>query len=99
MYNYEQGDIIKVDGLAHPALVISNDFFNSSGKARVCPILSAAIEGPLHIYVESKRTKGFVLCEQIKYVDLKKRAFNPIGRISYFDMINIADAIQGIFEY
>ena len=99
MHMYEQGDIIKVSGLEHPALVISNNFFNSSGMAMVCPILSSASEGPLHIYVESKRTKGFVLCEQVRYVDLNKRAFNPLGRISYYEMMNISDAIQGIFEY
>lgn len=99
MHSYEQGDIIKVSGLDHPALVISNNFFNSSGKAMVCPILPSAVEGPLHIYVESKRTKGYVLCEQVRYVDLQKRAFNSMGRISYYEMMNISDALQGIFEY
>ena len=30
----EQGDFLKVDGVAHPVFVVSNNFFNRSGKVR-----------------------------------------------------------------
>ncbi|MDD6051486.1 MAG: type II toxin-antitoxin system PemK/MazF family toxin [Clostridiales bacterium] len=49
--------------LEHPVLVVSNNFFNQSGMALVCPILKNAVEGPLHIQlkespVESKNDPG-----------------------------------------
>ena len=42
MAKVEQGDLLKVAGLAYPVIVVSNDFFNESGKAIVCPIMKNA---------------------------------------------------------
>ena len=41
----EQGDLLNVDGLSCPVIVVSSNFFNRSGKAVVCPILRRAAAG------------------------------------------------------
>lgn len=33
-----QGDILKIEGIRHPVLVVSKDFFNTSGEIIGCPI-------------------------------------------------------------
>ena len=45
----EQGDLLKVQGIAQPVIVVSNNFFNQSGMAILCPIAQRAIPSPLHM--------------------------------------------------
>lgn len=58
-----------------PALVLSNYSFNRFTKmALVCPITSNTKEFPLHVSLKhTKKTKGVVMCEQIKAVDFIAR--------------------------
>jgi mRNA-degrading endonuclease toxin of MazEF toxin-antitoxin module len=95
----EQGDILKVEKLNSPVLVVSKNFFNQSEEAIVCPIIKSAGLDPLHICIKAEDISGFVLCEQMRLLDLRVREFKKTGRIKYADIINITDAIQGIFDY
>ena len=95
----EQGDMLRVGGITHPIIVVSNNFFNQSGKIIGCPIVKNAIEGPLHIKLKDSTIEGFVLCEQVKYLDLKARRFSKLSATHYFDIINISDAVMGMFDY
>ncbi len=99
MVSIEQGDLLRVSGIAHPVIVVSNNFFNESGKAIVCPILSNAVEGPLHIRLKDCIVEGYVLCEQVKYLDLKARRFSKLTATHYFDIMDISDAVMGMFDY
>ena len=99
MMRVEQGDLLKVTGLACPVMVVSNDFFNESGKAIVCPIVKDAVEGPLHIRLKNCRVEGYVLCEQVRYVDLSARGFAKLTDAHYFDIMDISDAVMGMFDY
>ena len=47
MAAFEQGDLLKVSGISFPVIVVSNDLFNSTGKAVVCPIEKNIAAGPL----------------------------------------------------
>ncbi|NLJ59095.1 MAG: type II toxin-antitoxin system PemK/MazF family toxin [Tissierellia bacterium] len=88
----KQGDIIKLD-LDHqagheqagyrPAVVISNDFFNSKVNLTiVCPITNTKRAFPLHIPLDNRTiTTGFVSCEHIKALDLNARRYKVIERI------------------
>ena len=38
-----QGDILKIEKIKHPVLVVSKDFFNSSGEIIGCPIITDSI--------------------------------------------------------
>lgn len=99
MVKIEQGDLLKIDGLNHPAIVVSNAFFNTSGKAIVCPIVKSAVEGPLHIKLKQGSVEGYVLCEQVRYVDLAARHFARLTAAHYYDIMDISDAVMGIFDY
>lgn len=95
----EQGDLLKISGISHPVIVVSNDFFNQEGKIIACPIVPEASEGPLHIQLKDLPVSGYVLCEQVKYIDLANRRFSKISAMHYFDVIDISDAVMGIFDY
>lgn len=99
MKKVEQGDLLKVGGLVYPVMVVSNNFFNESGKAIVCPIMKDAVEGPLHIQLKDCPVEGYVLCEQVRFVDLKARRFSKMAETHYFDIMDISDAIMGMFDY
>jgi len=43
--------------------------------------------------------EGFVLCEQVKYMDLASRRFYKLTETHYFDIMDISDAVASIFEY
>lgn len=101
MIDFSQGDIIKISGFKNKFLIVSkNAFIKMTNVFHVCPMLDNYVEGPLHIAVEGKeRAKGTVICEQVKLIDPAARACTRIDRIPYDSIMNISDAIQGIFEY
>ena len=99
MVKINQGDLLRINGLSYPVIVVSNNFFNGSGKAIVCPILKNVIPGPLHIELTDSPIEGYVVCEQVKYVDLTVKRFAKLTDSYYYDIMNISDAVMGIFDY
>lgn len=99
MAQFEQGDLLKIDGIQEPVIVVSNDVFNQSGKAIVCPIVQSAQEGPLHIKLKDSSVQGVVLCEQVRYLDLAARRFHKLTATHYFDIMDISDAVVSMIEY
>lgn len=99
MAGVEQGDLLKVEGIQSPVIVVSNIFFNQSGTAIVCPIMKKAIPGPLHIELKDSVVQGYVLCEQVRYLDLSSRRFSKMAQTNYFDIMDISDAVVSMFEY
>ena len=93
-----QGDILKVEHIRHPVLILSKDFFHTSGEIIGCPITERAVEGPLHIYVRTEELEGYVQCEKLALLDLNVRGHRKISRLKPYDIIEISDAVQGIFE-
>lgn len=94
-----QGDIIKIEKIERPVLVTSKDFFNQSGEIIGCPIFVDSSGSPLHIYVKTEETIGYVQCEKLALLDLRVRGYKKIDRLPLTDIMNITDAIQGIFDY
>lgn len=94
-----QGDLLKIRRIQYPVLVVSKDFFNSSGEIIGCPVYDASTESPLHIFISTDEVKGYVQCEKLALLDLKAREYQRIDRLALKDMINIVDAVQGIFDY
>lgn len=97
--NIEQGDIISVEKLSGNFLVVSKNFFNATEQVILCPIVTDTFCDALHIPLKVDEIEGIVMCEQMRLVDLKYRGYTIIAHISYDDIINITDAIQGIFDY
>jgi len=94
-----QGDIILIEHIKHPVLVVSKDLFNSSGSIIGCPIFKHSSDGPLHIPIVAPAYQGYAQCENLAFLDMKVRGYRKIGSVQLLDRINISDAIQSIFEY
>ncbi len=99
MFSIEQGEILKVENIKYPVLVVSKNFFNRTEQAIVCPIIQDKPDDPLHIPFMAEKLSGTVLCEEMKLMDFRYRGFSLLDRIAYSDIINITDAIQSIFDY
>jgi len=70
-----QGDVIKIENIKHPVLIVSKDFFNTSGEIIGCPIFQSSLEGPLHIFISTEDTNGYAQCEKLALLDLKVRGY------------------------
>ncbi len=99
MEQLHQGDILKIEKIEHPVLVVSKDFFNASGEIIGCPIIKNSMAGPLHIWMSTKENEGYIQCEKLALLDLGVRGYKKIDRLPLSEMINVSDAIQSIFEY
>ena len=104
-----QGDIIKINfnpQVGHeqagyrPALVVSNNTFNANAKlAILCPITTADNKFPLHIPLDDRtQTKGFILCEHVKTVDLKARKYTFVEKIPMDILRRVYDTITAEIE-
>ena len=47
----------------------------------------------------TEENEGYVQCEKLALLDLSIRGYNKVDRLPVSEMINVSDAIQGIFEY
>lgn len=102
MKEYWQGDIISINDFGKQLFVIisKNAFIKATGVFHICPLSNGISPGPIHIEVCGKgKTKGTVICEQIKLIDPKVRICKKMDYLKYNDIMNISDAIQGLFEY
>jgi mRNA interferase MazF len=109
-YRARQGDIIWLDfdpQSGHeqqgrrPALVVSSDKFNDFEKvtAMVCPITNTDRNIPLQIRLDgSVATKGVIMCNQAKILDLQKRNAAFIERVPNEIMFEVSDILIGIVK-
>ena len=94
-----QGDILKIEGIKLPVMVVSKDFFNQSQEIIGCPVYKNGKPSALHIRIKTGNSIGIVHCEKMALLDLSVRGFSISGRVDMSEIIDITDAIQGIFDY
>ena len=105
----KQGMIIKVNfnpQIGHeqagyrPALVVSNNIFNNKAKlAIVCPITNTNNKFPLHIALDERtKTKGVILCEHLKSLDLRKRKYEFIEYLPKDILDNVINTVYAEIE-
>ena len=105
----KQGNIVWLDfdpQIGHeqkgrrPALVISNETFNHFSKlAIVCPITNMNKNHPFHIKLdENTKTKGVILCDQARTLDINARNYEFIENIPENIMLEVIDIIYGFIE-
>ena len=105
----KQGMIIKVNfnpQIGHeqagyrPALVVSNNIFNNKAKlAIVCPITNTNNKFPLHIALDERtKTKGVILCEHLKSLDLRKRKYEIIEYLPKDILENVINIVYAEIE-
>lgn len=99
MGDLHQGDILKIEKINHLVLVASKDFFNITGEIIGCPIIKNSKPGPLHIWMCTENTEGYIHCEKLTLLDLSIRGYKKTDRLPISEIMNVSDAIQGIFEY
>lgn len=95
----EQGDIIKINGINHLALVISKDSYNKSGMAIVCPILQKTIGSTFEVEVSINDSLMYVASDSVRQLDLNIREYSTKGRVPYSKLIYIIDMAQSIIDY
>lgn len=83
-----------------PAVVISNNNFNEKAKlAIVCPITNTDNKFPLHIALDERtKTKGVILCEHLKSLDLRKRKYKSIEILPKDILDNVINTIYAEIE-
>jgi len=110
----KQGDIIWLDfdpqtgheqtsrlgGSRRPALVISNETFNSfSSLAIVCPITNTNKNHPFHVKLDKRtKTTGVILSDQSRTLDIKARNYEFIEKIPDDILFEVIDIISGFIE-
>ena len=105
----KQGDIILTDfnpvkgheqSGYRPALVVSNAIFNNaSNLIWVCPITNTNRKGPMDIPIRGAMTKGYILCEHMRAVDLSGRGYRLTGdTIPEEIFLKVRDILQGAVE-
>ncbi len=94
-----QGDILKIEKIKMPVLVVSKNFFNQTGEIIGCPIYKNGEPSALHIRIDTDEVSGCVQCEKMALLDLNIRGYLKIERVHMPEIIDITDAIQGIFDY
>ena len=53
-----QGDILKIEHIKKPVLVVSKDFFNQTFEIIGCPINEKGEAGALHIHIKTDNVDG-----------------------------------------
>jgi mRNA interferase MazF len=106
--NPKQGDIIKL-GLDptkgheqagyRPVLVVNNGSFSrASNMIVICPITNTNRNNPLHVPLAGLATTGFVMCDQIKAVDIKARGYRTVETVDAETLWEVTDIICGFVE-
>jgi mRNA interferase MazF len=80
-----------------PALVVSNTLFNEqTGLAIVCPLTKTDRGYPFHVAIaDNPKAKGFVMVEQVKFIDFRARQAKFVGKASDHlldEVLSILDA-------
>ena len=105
---FRQGDVVLLDfdpQAGHeqkgrrPAVVVSADLFQRRvGLAVVCPITTTDRGFPLHVPLDERtRTAGFVMCEQLKSLDLASRRATRLERLPPDVLEEVVDIVAGFF--
>ena len=100
-----QGDIIKINldptkgheqSGYRPVIVISNySHSRASNMVIVCPITNSDRNNPLHFELINLQTSGFVMCDQIRAIDIRARDYKIIENVDEETLWEICDITQG----
>ena len=47
----------------------------------------------------TEENEGYIQCEKLALLNLSIRGYKKVDRLPASEMMNVSDAIQGIFEY
>jgi mRNA interferase MazF len=106
--NLKQGDIVYTDlypTVGHeqsgtrPVVVISNKSCDKySEMTIVCPITTNNRLYPTKVELRNTKTKGFVLCDQIRSLDMTERDFTYVEALDDDTLWNVIDTVIGLIN-
>ena len=101
----KQGDIIAIDldptkgheqAGYRPVVVVSNaEQAQDSNLMLVCPITNTDRKSPLHVAVKAGAATGFVMCDNIRAVDLSNRKYKMVDTLEHSALWDVCDIIKG----
>ena len=47
----------------------------------------------------TEENEGYIQCEKLALLDMSLRGYRKVDQLPISEMMNVSDAIQGIFEY
>jgi len=108
-YKASQGDLVWLDfdpQTGHeqkgrrPALIISNNDANRflNPMAMVCPVTSTDRDYPTRVKLNGTKLNGFVMCEQMRAVDLSARNAEFAEKLPSDLMREVADILYSMIE-
>ncbi|MGN0505133.1 MAG: AbrB/MazE/SpoVT family DNA-binding domain-containing protein [Lachnospiraceae bacterium] len=93
-------DVLQI-GIENDAIVLKKTFRHKTFEERV-----AEYDGEISICdfdwgdpIGKDKTTETAICEQVKLIDPSVRSCNRVDRLPYETIMNVSDAVQGIFEY
>jgi len=105
---FKQGDIIKVNlnltkgheqAGYRPVLVVNNaSHTRTSNMTIVCPITNTNRRNPVHVRLEGLMTTGFVMCDQVRAIDLQVRDYRVIETVDKETIWEVCDILQGAVD-
>ena len=82
-----------------PALVVNNaDHSRASNMTLVCPITNTDRKSPLHVRLDDLMTTGFVMCDQIRALDIRSQQYKVIETVDKDTLWEVCDIVQGLVE-
>jgi len=104
----KQGDIILIDlnpikgheqAGYRPALVINNAMHSqNSNMTLICPITNTNRQNIMHVMLTKTSTTGFVLCDQVRAVDLSSRRYKTVEALDYGTLCDVCDIVKGAVD-
>ena len=101
----KQGDIIKINlnpikgreqAGYRPVLVVNNNSHSrASNMTIVCPITKTNRKTPVHVRLDGQTTTGFVMCDQVRAIDIRAREYKVIETVDKETLWEVCDIIKG----
>jgi mRNA-degrading endonuclease toxin of MazEF toxin-antitoxin module len=106
--NLKQGDIVYTDlypTIGHeqtgkrPVVVLGNKSCDKySEMTIICPITSNKREYPTKVELRNTKTKGFVLCDQIRALDFSNRNYRYLESLDDDTLWDVIDCVRSLIE-
>ncbi len=103
-----QGDIVKLNlnptkgheqAGYRPVLVINNaSHSRASNMTIVCPITNTDRKNPVHVRLTGLKTTGFVMCDQIRAIDIQVRDYTRVESVDDETLWEVCDIVRGFID-
>lgn len=96
---FSQRDILQLENVKIPVIVLSKNAFNCTNQAIVCPLFRGESSSATHVPVSFKNNKYYAASEQLRYLDLSQRFFKNVGSVDMNEFIEISNAAESLIDY